>query len=161
MLAKPCLSDLLFRLDDVTFIDFEYCNPNPVAFDIGNHLNEYAGHTCQLYSCHIPHISIGLGDYDVSRLPSDEKIAEWISNYLTASHGTLCASTVLMSLSCLLSECEPAVEAVEELAKQAKHYSKVCPIVRTACSHMCPLTVLVKGLPPLLGCLECRSSAEQ
>ncbi|KAJ0029153.1 hypothetical protein NQD34_004150 [Periophthalmus magnuspinnatus] len=68
-----CHNDLLTKniiynkeIGTVKFIDFEYCDFNYQAFDIGNHFNEFAG----------------VSDLDYSRYPSPGLQKDWITTYL-------------------------------------------------------------------------------
>lgn len=55
-------------LDEIHFIDFEYCGHNNVCYDIANHFCEYSG----------------MVDYDPTKYPSREMQREWVRAYLQA-----------------------------------------------------------------------------
>eukprot|EP00923_Selenidium_pygospionis_P022821 GHVN01039555.1.p1 GENE.GHVN01039555.1~~GHVN01039555.1.p1 ORF type:complete len:455 (-),score=141.63 GHVN01039555.1:269-1633(-) len=59
-------SNILVRDNDVFFIDYEYAGINYVAFDIGNHLCEYAGYGS-----------------DFSKIPDLPFIEEFVESYLS------------------------------------------------------------------------------
>lgn len=68
-----CHNDLLlanFLVDEknekVSIIDYEYLAPNPAAFDIANHFNEYAG----------------TDEVDFTNVPDEEYQKWWLSQYL-------------------------------------------------------------------------------
>lgn len=54
--------------DKVTFIDYEYAEPNFQSFDIGNHFAEFPG--------------IGSSGIDYTKYPSKEFQLDWIRAYL-------------------------------------------------------------------------------
>lgn len=56
------------HIGDVQFIDYEYCGYNYLAYDIGNHFNEFAG----------------VSDVDYSRYPDRELQSQWLRAYLEA-----------------------------------------------------------------------------
>ena len=69
-----CHNDLLLanflhdeKNEKVTIIDYEYLAPNPAAFDLANHFNEYAG----------------TEDVDFSNVPDEKYKKWWINQYLT------------------------------------------------------------------------------
>jgi len=52
--------------DKVTIIDYEYLAPNPAAFDLANHFNEYAGTEV----------------FDFTNIPNEEYQKRWLRTYL-------------------------------------------------------------------------------
>lgn len=57
--------------DTVHFVDYEYSNSNPAAFDIANHFNEYCG----------------LDPIDFKAYPSLEQQTVFVTAYLAARLG--------------------------------------------------------------------------
>jgi ethanolamine kinase len=77
-----CHNDLLLgnviytqELEKVTFIDYEYAEPNFQAFDIGNHFSEFPG------------IGTDAG-IDYSKYPSREFQLKWLRVYLEEFNST-------------------------------------------------------------------------
>lgn len=73
-----CHNDLLLgnviyteESNKVTFIDYEYAEPNHQAFDIGNHFSEFPGIGSDLESA-----------IDYTKYPSKEFQLEWLRVYL-------------------------------------------------------------------------------
>lgn len=56
------------HIGDVQFIDYEYSGYNYLAYDIGNHFNEFAG----------------VSDVDYSLYPGRELQGQWLRSYLEA-----------------------------------------------------------------------------
>jgi len=59
--------------DVLKIIDYEYLSPNPAAYDLANHFNEYAGCTVM--------------DLDYTNVPCETYQKWWLSEYLTVFYG--------------------------------------------------------------------------
>lgn len=77
-----CHNDLLLgnviyteESQKVTFIDYEYAEPNHQAFDIGNHFSEYPG------------IGSDSNAIDYSKYPSKDFQLQWLKVYLQEFRG--------------------------------------------------------------------------
>lgn len=60
--SRPGTND---EVKTVHFIDYEYANPSPAAFDLANHFSEWAGYDC-----------------DYSKVPTRSARREFLSEYI-------------------------------------------------------------------------------
>ncbi|KAG1757299.1 protein kinase subdomain-containing protein PKL/CAK/ChoK [Suillus lakei] len=89
----------------IVVVDFEYASPNPVAFDIANHFNEWTAD----YRSSTPHL------LDSSRYPTMEERQNFYRAYLTHSRPTDTCTSSVPSL-------RPEVE-VSQLERQVRIWS--------------------------------------
>ena len=81
-----CHNDLLLanflhdtKNDKVTIIDYEYLAPNPAAFDLANHFNEYAG--TEVVSFSVLELFLSF-QFDFDNIPGEEYQKWWLTEYL-------------------------------------------------------------------------------